>query len=141
MGLRLDKGRRDDDDHHRKRKKKKRSRSNSSSSSSSDGEVGSPNRKYMQWTGPDSKERDKSVSTKLLLNMEGMRFKRRSDLTKFATRYPGALGALFLVELSPLVAAEVEVPANPYFLWAAVVVMILAPSNLTLLHITMVYPK
>ena len=31
--------------------------------------------------------------------MEGLRFKRRSDLLNFSTKYPGALGAAFLIQL------------------------------------------
>eukprot|EP00974_Lingulodinium_polyedra_P085210 8249302-Lingulodinium_polyedra.AAC.1 len=82
----------------KKKKKKRRSRSRSSGSSSHSSSSSSckANEKYVQWTGRD---RDTPMTAKLLAKMESLRFRRRSDLLNFSAKYPGALGAAFLIQL------------------------------------------
>ena len=87
------------DDKKKKKKKKDRKRSRSSgssSSSSSSSGSGHVNERYVQWTG---KDKDLVMTPRLLARMEALRFRRRSDLMHFSTKYPGALGAAFLIQL------------------------------------------
>ena len=73
----------------RRSKHSRRSSSNSSSSRSP---------RYMQWRGPKG-TRQTSISRRQVERAESLRFRRRSDLVNFASRHPGALGALFLHHL------------------------------------------
>ena len=65
------------------------------------------NKKYIQWTGPN--DRNKNVSQSQLARAVGLRFKPRSDLVNYASKYPGALGALFLSQVRmKLMGGQVE---------------------------------
>ena len=82
----------------KKKKKKKKSKgsddSSTSSSSGSGRSAGKPNRKYMQWLPADHKKR--KLDSAVVARGDGLHFKRRRDLLKFSSKYPGGLAAHFL---------------------------------------------
>ena len=81
-----------------------RGRSRSSSGPSDSTRV---NKKNIQWTGPNG--RNKKVSQSQLARAVGLRFKRRSGVVNYASKYPGALGALFLSQVRmKLMGGQVE---------------------------------
>ena len=87
----------------RKKRKKKRTdssssgRSRSTSSSSGDRE---PNTKFPQWAGPwKEKQSRKEITTAMATRALGFRPKQTRALYALAQRHPGALGALFLMQV------------------------------------------
>lgn len=60
-----------------------------------DSSDGKPSRRYLQW---DATKRSVKVTSEMLARAERMRFKRRGDLINLH-KYPGALGALFLLQV------------------------------------------
>jgi hypothetical protein len=87
----------------RKSKGRKRSRSGSDSSSSSTSSVESG--KYIQWE-PVKRARGR-LSSSALAKVESLRFKRRSDLVNFSTRFPGALAGQFLCQVRARMSQDV----------------------------------